>query len=60
VVAGDDDRVEELEQADLVQLAARVCGLGVADQSERITPAEHLEHLACVRVQAEPVTGDGA
>src|SRR5215467_6261454 len=52
VVAGNDDRVEVTEQADLVQLAARINGLRIGDDRERIALPQDIEHLAHVRVQA--------
>ena len=60
VVPGHDDRVEVAEQADLVQLTARIAALRVGDDRERIVLAQDVEHLTDVRVKAEPPTRDAA
>ena len=60
VVPGHDDRVEVVEQADPVQFTARVRALRIGDESKRVALAQDIEHLADMRVQAEPAARDAA
>jgi len=60
VVPGHDDRVEVAEQADPVQFTARVRALRIGDESKRVALAQDIEHLADMRVQAEPAARDAA
>jgi hypothetical protein len=58
VITGDDDGVEVVEQADLVELAACVRGLRVGDQRQRVALTQNIEDLAHVGIEPEPVAAN--